>query len=326
LNLISPNTNAILIDIDEEEEDLSAESTLQVPKVLGYKRKGGMPVSENWSMMTDDLNPHKLKTLKCKWCKDIITTDHKVKNAERHLKHCRLYKNSSTYIDSLPADAKKVALMKNGSMKSYAIKVLTKGEQETFHTHIAEFFYLTGTSFQRVGCPKLKQAIEGIRPGCTLPTRDRLANELLDKSYENMNQKVAHLLSLSTTYSCVTSDGWTDNNGNSILTYNSYTDFKDIFLESVETKLNRHSAVYLQEDFERVLKSIDSTPNSPKVAGFVTDNTSTNRLMWDQLLLKYPSKYFYGCAAHALQLIVKWIFKKQPVKKAVTLTPMQQPF
>jgi hypothetical protein len=85
--------------------------------------------------------------------------------------------------------------------------------------------------------------------------------------------------------------------------------------------LNRHSANYLQEDFERVLKSIDdNTPNAPKVAGFVTDNTSTNRLMWDQLLLKYPSKYFYGCAAHALQLIVKWTFKKQPVKKAAALT------
>jgi hypothetical protein len=242
-SFISPVSNVFSIDIDEEDDAHDAHKEINntnstepttFTSVL-TKRKGGMPVSDNWIKMTDDLNAHKLKTIKCKWCKEIITTDHKIKNVDKHLNKCRNYQKSSIHLDSLPEEARRVAQMKNGNIKSYAIKALSKAEQDIFHTQIAEFFYLTGTSFQRVGCPKLKEAIQGIRPGCTLPTRDRLANELLDKSYQQMTQKVEHLMSLSTTYSCVTSDGWTDNNGNSILTYNSYTDFKDIFLESVET-------------------------------------------------------------------------------------------
>jgi hypothetical protein len=48
----------------------------------------------------------------------------------------------------------------------------------------------------------------------------------------------------------------------------------------------------------------------------VTDNTSANKKAWEILEQEYPTKYFYGCASHALHLLVKDIFAASKTVKA----------
>ena len=46
----------------------------------------------------------------------------------------------------------------------------------------------------------------------------------------------------------------------------------------------------------------------------VTDNTSANKAAWATLENEFPEKFFYGCVAHALNLLVKDIFYPSKTK------------
>lgn len=101
---------------------------------------------------------------------------------------------------------------------------------------------------------------------------------------------------------CNATDDWTNITGDPIVNYmcilaeNRLT----IFLEAQNSGANRHTAVWLAADAQRVIASLTSS-----VCGLITDNTSTNKAAWKLLQQGNPSKFFYGCAAHAIHLFVK---------------------
>ena len=112
---------------------------------------------------------------------------------------------------------------------------------------------------------------------------------------------------------CLTSDAWRNNNSDNIISYNSSTIEKDLFLESVETGVQGHDAEFLMKDIERVMGNIDNTEGFSKFVGYVSYNTSTYQKVWRDFNHKYPEKFAYGCAAHACHLIIKSIFS--PTKR-----------
>jgi hypothetical protein len=98
-----------------------------------------------------------------------------------------------------------------------------------------------------------------------------------------------------------------------------------LFLESVSTGEQGHNAEWIASDIQRVMKCYPTT----SFAGVVTDNTSTNKNVWDQLSRKHPSAYFQGCTSHGLNLFVKDVFGATKTKKArdTELTyPINYPF
>ncbi len=78
------------------------------------------------------------------------------------------------------------------------------------------------------------------------------------------------------------------------------------------------------------MKNVQKT----NVAGVVTDNTSANKKAWEILEKEFPDRFFYGCAAHGLNLLVKDIFyPKKSVKNnpstlanKVPMYPLNNPF
>lgn len=59
----------------------------------------------------------------------------------------------------------------------------------------------------------------------------------------------------------------------------------------------------LTDDLARVIDSQVS-----KVSGAVTDNTNANKAAWKILEKRYSTKFFHGCASHALNLLIKDVF------------------
>ena len=76
-----------------------------------------------------------------------------------------------------------------------------------------------------------------------------------------------------------------------------------MFLESVATGEQSHTVEWISEDLICVMYSMPC-----EVAGAVTDYTSANKKAWKLLKEAYPTKFFHGCLAHTLHLLVQDIF------------------
>jgi hypothetical protein len=63
---------------------------------------------------------------------------------------------------------------------------------------------------------------------------------------------------------------------------------KSIFLESVPTAEQGHSADWIASDIERVMENLPNT----NFCGAVTDNTSANRSAWAKLKTRFPNMFF----------------------------------
>jgi hypothetical protein len=85
-----------------------------------------------------------------------------------------------------------------------------------------------------------------------------------------------------------------------------------LFLESVSTGEQIHTADWIAQDIERVIRHYSST----SIVGAVTDNTAANKKAWKQLEATFPSRYFMGCCAHGLRLLVKDVFAATKTKKS----------
>ncbi len=114
-----------------------------------------------------------------------------------------------------------------------------------------------------------------------------------------MNAKIAQVLQVSVGV-CLTSDGWSNVNAESIINYCGVTADGTFFLECNYTGAQSHSAAFIAADIKRVI----SNSTSVNFVGCCTDNTSANKLAWEILRESYPDKYFYGCICHVLHLLV----------------------
>jgi len=81
-------------------------------------------------------------------------------------------------------------------------------------------------------------------------------------------------------------------------------------IERINTGAQAHDAEWIAKDIMRVVDKITA-----KVAGVVTDNTNTNKIAWNILGQKYPNKFFYGCVAHCLNLLVHDVFNTSAKQK-----------
>ena len=298
------------------------------------KKKGRTP-SPIWFQLSDATSAPSRDNTKCKHCKNTVAHYKKSEKAKSHLNNCPEFQKKmkqtlpnerpvwytgrktptrTKTLFSTPSPLQQpsvntlvVQRRSESSMEDYAIRNLSKAEIKKFQERLAMFFYTTGTAFARIDNKYLHEALVVLNPSVKIPTRKDLAGVLLEASFNNIAKDVESRLRASQTW-CLVSDGWTNVKGESIINYIAVEPKHAIFLESKTTGTTGHSAVFLAEDIQRVIEKIPCN-----VAGVVTDNTSANKKAWSILQQKYPNKYFYGCASHALHLMVKDIF--QPGKK-----------
>jgi hypothetical protein len=180
---------------------------------------------------------------------------------------------------------------------------MSKSSQDEFQNKFAEWFYGTGMAFMKISIPQLENALKILRQYVRIPSRDMLSGLLLDKSYDKAMQKI--LVLLHDEYCTLTTDGWTDINGNSVINYVVASRKGSFFLESVYTGSDGHTSDYLSKDIIRVIEKHSDI----QICGVVTDNTATNKKAWEILQKVYPEKFFHGCVSHTLHLLTKDIIK-----------------
>jgi Protein of unknown function (DUF 659) len=76
-----------------------------------------------------------------------------------------------------------------------------------------------------------------------------------------------------------------------------------LFLESKYTGKQGHSASFLTEDTNQVIKATLGS-----IGGAIMDNMLANKSAWELLKKEHPGMFFQGCVSYGLHLFVKDIF------------------
>ena len=160
-------------------------------------------------------------------------------------------------------------------MKTFLHPPLTPYIHGKFAKALAMHYCCTGTSFQRIGDNRLLIALRLLHPDVKVPTRQRMAGNLLESCYLDVKANVqAALSSMNTDHCCLVTDGWSNVRLDPIVNYVACipATASTLFLESVATGPTGHSGEWIAEDLARVIRSVNCN-----VAGAVTDNTSANK-------------------------------------------------
>ncbi|KAE8983665.1 hypothetical protein PR003_g23818 [Phytophthora rubi] len=174
--------------------------------------------------------------------------------------------------------------------------------------------------FYKVEHRTLLDALKMLQPGIELPSAYQLENALLDSAFAK--SIAAMEADLTGEVVTVVTDGWTDINGLAVVNYVVAAGKKTYFLESVYTGSQSHDTEFLVRDARRVISKYKFL----NVGAIVTDNTTANKAMWEELQPDFPNVFFHGCVCHALHLLVKdrvahipWLDKLQAESKRLVV-------
>eukprot|EP01040_Poterioochromonas_malhamensis_P008852 gene8852-9589_t len=171
---------------------------------------------------------------------------------------------------------------RQSSLTTTFTPTVTACVQREFNIKFARWFFLTGTSFNKVHHQALQETFDCIRPGIKVPSRRFLAGSLLEDEYDYWKLKMVG--PPKTTFLLLII--W------QLVVVRHY-----LLMES----LTERGKLRFTGMIQRI--------GPAKVCGVVTDNASANKLAWKILQRQYPSMYFYGCMSHTLHLFVKDLFK-----------------
>ncbi len=320
-----------------EDSDVVVEVEVPNPK----KKTAGRIRDPVWSLFSEDEEAIHKKSAYCKHCKLMVNYHKKSESVKLHLRSCQPFKkmmngkdiedrpawypsrkrssasgsaaSSSVPIQSVAssnqAQSLKKPKMKQTNISSFVLPRTSTQVKSKFQELMAMHYFVTGTSFQRIEEENLSKAIALIRPDVVLPDRKKVAGPLLDKCYKQLKNVVDKYLANQCV--CLTTDGWTNILNNPIVNYMVVNSHKSLFLESVSTGEQGHTADWIASDIERVMRSNLKT----SFAGAVTDNTSANKNAWRQLKEAHPTCFFQGCTSHCLHLLVKEVFSASKTRK-----------
>ena len=241
--------------------------------------------------------PWKEKEGRCNYCTNKVIHHKKASRVINHMKKCASLQQYCTAhaikLESLVGD-NGISVQSNLEENDEPV-----GEDELLDT-VSLYFYLTGTPFTHVDEKHFQNLLKKLCPNICI-NRHKLSGELLDMQYMKLKSRENEIVQSPGT---LTTDGWTDIDGNPIFTFIYANRTTDFFLKSICTEVNSHTGCYIANEISKCIEQ------HPTIAGCVTDNTSANKKAWELLGSKYPEKFFYGCVSHTLNLLVKNLFGK----------------
>ena len=293
---------------------------------VNKKNKAGRNLADCWSCFTDLAGLELAVFMRsnsgiCRWCNNTVSFGGKASRVQNHLRVCKPFAASQL---SLPIEdrvtwfttvvkaetvqknkRKKVQSSTQSSVKPhlYEERILTPTEQIKFENLVGLHFILSGSAFQRADETNFKESYKMLCPTITTPSRKEIAGPILKRLYKHF-QALAYTFLIGAII-CLGSDGWTNINGLPVVNYIAINPDKSLYIHSVTAKVE-HSADWLANASIKVVDKLEA--NKITVSGQVTDNTSANKLMWTTLSKHYPDKFFYGCVAHALNLLIADLF------------------
>ncbi|KAG6585079.1 uncharacterized protein IUM83_08425 [Phytophthora cinnamomi] len=198
-----------------------------------------------------------------------------------------------------------------------------KVEDMEFHLDIAMAFYTAGIPFRAIGNPYLRRALGHHRPNVRLPTRQSLGSTFLDLAYTMEKDQLEALLRKQKRLIIIT-DGWSNINGESIVNYVIISPkMRPMMWSSGTTGGEAHTGEFMASEISLVIGEVEAVADVGKVIAVVSDNAANMKKAGRLVEEKHPNVVFNGCSAHAVNLLLKDMFKielfAQVLKKAVNL-------
>ena len=122
---------------------------------------------------------------------------------------------------------------------------------------------------------------------------------MLDGEFSKVQEKVKQTIDKADCIAVI-SDGWSNLRGQGIINFIISTP-RPVFYKSTDTKDNRHTGPYIADELKAVINDL----GPKKVFTLVTDNAANMKAAWANVVETYPHITPIGCAAHALNLLLK---------------------
>jgi hypothetical protein len=176
-------------------------------------------------------------------------------------------------------------------------------KKESVDAAIARFFYSNAIAFNvassiqfRDMCDALRQA----RTGCKPPSRWQLGGKLLDSAYSDVERRLGPLYDqMKVTGVSLCSDGYTNSATQALC---------NVMLVTPNATIFRKMIVGTAWIFEKLSEVIEDV-GPELITCVVMDNSEVNKDAGNPLMQRYKRIMWMGCAAHAIDLLIKDIGK-----------------
>jgi hypothetical protein len=180
--------------------------------------------------------------------------------------------------------------------------VLEFANEHDFHLYYARQIFAHNLPLYLVESKIWRHMFKVAFPKFKLPTREKLANELLDAVYAEVQEATQTAIRTQQFVSIVT-DGWANPNRESIVNYVVVAPgMKSLLWSTKATGAEAHDAENLKLRLQAVIDEIEDK-TKVTVAGVNTDNADAPIKSWP-LLEEERSIFGGGCAAHTLNLLM----------------------
>ncbi|KAG5684480.1 hypothetical protein PVAND_013712 [Polypedilum vanderplanki] len=180
---------------------------------------------------------------------------------------------------------------------------------------LSNFFYRTGISLRLIESDAFKQFIKSLNPSyaAIMPSAKNLSGPLLDQQYNKCLTSMNEILSSHTNLTLM-SDGWTNIRGDHVVNFCvKAPGEKPFFYTSINTTGIIQNAPSVAAAIIEIIEAI----GSEKICSFVSDNAPVMRAAWKIIEEKYPHISANGCAAHAMNLLIKDISSTPEASKTI---------
>ena len=184
-------------------------------------------------------------------------------------------------------------------------------ENEQLQLLYAETVYKKNVSFNAMTGDDWIKFFKRIRPKFIVPSRDQLANELLDKTYDRVKD-ISQKTIVKSDYVSLVIDGWTNIRRDAVINIVLMTP-TPIFYESIDTQGATKDADYMFD----ILKPIIIQLGPAKVTGLISDNEPKMISLKDKVIAEFKHIQFSGCVSHKFSNLIKKICDLDQIKTLV---------
>lgn len=213
--------------------------------------------------------------------------------------------------------------------KVVATKRVDNNSKKRLDVAIAKFFYSANIAFRQIESQSFKNLVKELQTvsGYQPPSRDELANRLLDEVHAEIESEVADSIKNQSSSKAIVlcQDGWSSALNRPITASSICIAQKSFLLSAEESGAERKTSEYCAE---LAIKEIDDVfeKYGHKVFAICTDNEAKMKKMRSLVKEAKPEILTYGCSAHYLNLVEQAVTPTtalEHIKKVSTLLKAQ---
>lgn len=196
---------------------------------------------------------------------------------------------------------------------------LTEEIKDEIDAALAKLFFRTGIPFKVADSEAFRSFVKLLNPSYAevMPKSPAVSGKLLDKEYGSSFGKLTTVLEGCNDLTLI-SDGWTNVRGDHIVNFLvKAPGHSAIFFKSFNTSGITQNTDAIVAAISGIIEEL----GAGKFTAVVTDNAPVMRAAWELLEEQYPNISCFGCAAHALNLLIKdLLVPHKDGKKIMTLS------